>query len=124
MPAREEIFKENTRRMRTFNRNWAVRLYWQPEPKMPVLPRLLNADGIDRVYEPKRLPLVREPLPADQNPEPVGAGPDENMYYEVNGPDYHEPGWIFQTMKEGKTFVMVETPDEDGGMVKKWLQVA
>ena len=124
MPTREEIHRENTLRMRIFNRDWAVRLYWQKAPVMPLLPRLLHEDGIDRVYTPRVLPLERDPLPEDQNPEPVGAGPDENMYYEVVGSDYHEPGWIFQTMKEGKTFVMVETPDSNGGMVKKWVQVA
>lgn len=124
MPTKEEIFHENTLRMRLFNRNWAMRLYHQPHPVMPVLPRLLHEDGIERVYEPKRLPLEREPLPADQNPEPVGAGPDEHMYYDVVEPDYHTPGWVFQTVKEGRTFVLVETVDENGGFRRRWIQVA
>lgn len=124
MPSREEIHRENTERMRSFNRNWSIRLYWQRAPVLPMLPRLLDEDGIERLYTPRVLPLERAPLPADQNPEPVGAGPDEHMYYEVNEPDYHEPGWIFQTMREGKTFVMVETPSPDGGMLKKWIQVS
>ena len=115
-----EIHVENSRRMSLFNRELAVNLYWMPVPRIPAVPRLIGPDGIERDYVLPARTIV-EP-PADQNPDPIGAGPDEHNYYAVAGPDYHTVGNIINS-RQG-IFVLVETPDAGGDMGKRWIQVA
>lgn len=121
MPTKEEIHRENTIRMRHFNNEAAKNLYWMRNPKIPRTPRIIGPDGIERPYV-FPVPRIERP-PTDQNPDPVGDGPDEFNYYAVNGPDYHTVGSIYNS-RQGKVFVLVETPDSEGVMDKRWIQVA
>jgi hypothetical protein len=116
MPTKEAVYIENTKRMRRFNREWSYNRYWGFRP--PPMALLLHEDGIDRRYAPSPATLPQD----DQIAEPVGREVDRHDYYDVLEPDYHAPGDIWQT-REGRTFVLVETPAEDGGWRRKWIQV-
>lgn len=115
------VFEENTRLLRHYNRELAMYRYYGLEATpRPVLPLLYAISGERRLYQPTP-PAVAE-YPEDQNPYPVGAGPDVNNHWEVVEPDYHSIGDLLQT-EDGSVWCKVETPTLDGSFVGKWVKV-
>jgi hypothetical protein len=112
---------ENVRRMREYNRSLALWLYSRlgeaGEPDPPLLAGR---------KEPYRLPIQishSQEKRADQTVNPVGEGPDENGYYAVVGPDYHNIGELFMRPLLGGVFCKVETPVNTVDFEPKWVRI-
>lgn len=117
-----EIFRENSRRLRDYNHELAMVAYYrQPHTIEPVRPRLLDLNGEEREYEPTRIaPLAEGTLP---HPLPIGGGPDRYGYWQVIGPDMHPIGALIQT-SDGSVWFKAETPVLEGGFEPCWVKVS
>lgn len=114
-----ERFKENRRRLREYNLQLALFRYrgLDDGSEAPARPFLITPDGRELLYEPSHA------LDWPPDPDPVGAGPDEQDYYLARTDDGWQIGDLFHSPRTGGVYCRVETPEPDGSFAGRWLRV-
>jgi len=118
LPEAGNASKENSVRMRRYNRDLALFLYTgQAAPQRPYL---LEGDGTEQEYVPSAGLRTEGPEQSGVDP-PVGDGPDEHGYYAVT-----DPGWGLGALyhhPKGGVFARLEAPAPDGSFRPVWIRI-
>ena len=97
--------------MRDFYRDFAKAKYMSGELVSFTPPETPELEGTQfHMPEPRT-----GDLPPDQNPHPVGGGPDRWGRYDVIEPDHHITGDLFHDPVTGGVYCKIWMPSIDGG---------